>query len=163
MPSLRESFIVEIMGPRKGSGQMILPNITRLQWFLVFWCVGMCLTACTSVMEASFEQRSNLLLFVQDAELRCDDAEQVPHIKQFFEDMIHYSPNQIHHRRFPNNHGLADTWTAPEFLNYYVRSTNREVRRVEEDTFYIDLNDMRVKTIFAYWHQNVDKLLPPRE
>lgn len=120
-------------------------------------------SACMPVITEYFGSRpTHLYQYIRDAELECDDPKLVPHIKQFFRDMIQYSPAQIHKRRFPDDRGVPNMWTAPDFLEHYVRSINPRRQRVDRETFYDDLDDMEVKAIFIYWSQNVERLLPPR-
>lgn len=114
------------------------------------------LSSCSVVLEEPFREEPPLYEYVKEADLNYDNDTQKLALKKFFDDMIEMAPYQIHAKRWPDDQGIPEQWTAPQVFDRYVHSTTPKMKTVNVDTFYEDLNDMRVKSILVYWVQNLD-------
>lgn len=114
------------------------------------------LSSCSVQDQTFFMVETNLYEYVKSARLKYDNDVQKGALKQFFEDLLEMSSFQVHAKRWPNDKGVPNQWTAPQVFERYVQSNTPGDTKINMDTFYNDLNDMRVKSILVFWAQNLD-------
>jgi hypothetical protein len=90
------------------------------------------------------ETQNYLYEYLKGAELQCEDVQEAE-ISHVLNDLLNLPAAELRKKRYKNYQGHPGKWTAPYFIERHF--VPEEMKGVNEDTFYEDLKDPRVKEI----------------